>query len=109
MPKVYMTLDKQLFYEYLANFSNKHLPIYIDMPINRNELHIRLIFSWTSKRPNGEFNPMMYAQLVDTTKTVSAGKYILPDLVFDCFEKGVISQYKLYKYLKAWVESANAL
>ena len=99
-------LDKKLFYERLAPFANKHTPIFIDMPINRDELHIRLIFDWTHQKPNGDFNPFMSAQLIDITKSVGHGKYITPDLYFNSIKEGVTTQYKLYKYLNAWSEKA---
>lgn len=102
-----MTLDKKWFYEQLKPFgANKYTPIYIDMPLNKNDTRYRLIFDWSPLKPNGEFNKMMSAQLIDTHKTVSTGKYIVPDLWFDCIKENVTTDYKLYKYLKQWIDTA---
>ena len=101
------SLDKKMFYEHLKpTAKDKYSPIFFDMPINPDNLRYRLIFDWSSIKPSGEFNPMMSAQLVDTFKTVGHGKYIVPDLLFNCIEEGVTTDYKLYKYLNAWIEKA---
>ena len=106
MAKTVAMLDKELFYQHLKKFSNKHMPIFFDMPINSQTLHIRLIFSWQSRKPNGDFNPTMFAQLIDMTLTVTNGKYITPDLCFDCIKEGITTDFKLYKYLNAWIKKA---
>lgn len=98
-------LDKQWFYENLKPFSNKHLPIFFDMPLNKSNFRYRIVFSWTSRKPNGDFNPMMSCQLIDTHKQGSK-KYVVPDLLFDCQKEKVNTDYKLFKYLSAWVDEA---
>jgi len=100
-------LDKKWFYENLKPFANPHLPIHIDIPISKENLGYRIIFSWQSKKPNGDFNPIMSCQLIDTTKQ-GWHKYVVPDLIFNCKEKGTTTDYKLYKYLAKWVEDALA-
>lgn len=101
MPK----LDKKWFYEALKPFSNKYLPIFIDIPLSKDDRRYRIIFDWSSRKPNGDFNPIMYCQLIDTTKQ-GWKKYVVPDLVFDCVKEGVTTDYKLYKYLSAWIDKA---
>lgn len=98
-------LDKALFYDNLKDFSNKHLPIFFNMPINRSNLRYRIIFSWSSRKPNGDFNPTMSCQLIDTFKQ-GYNKYVVHDLLFDCVKEKVTTDFKLYKYLAAWVENA---
>lgn len=98
-------LDKTWFYEHLKGFENKHLPINIDIPISKDELRFRIIFNWHSRKPNGEFNPIMSCQLIDTRKQ-GWRKYIVPDLIFDCIKEGVSTDYKLFKYLSKWIDKA---
>ncbi len=98
-------LDKKYFYQKFEPFSNRHIPIFIDMTLNQENLRYRLIFSWTSRKPNGDFNPIMSAQLIDTYKQGSK-KYIVPDLIFDCIKENVTTTYKLYKYLNSWITKA---
>lgn len=102
-----MKLDKEMFYLFLKPFAkNKSVPIFFDMPINKENLHIRLIFCWNSQRVCGGTNPIASAQLVDTTKTVGHGKYVVPDLTFDMIEQRITTDYKLYKFLNKWVKNA---
>ncbi|MBQ2389609.1 MAG: hypothetical protein II305_06105 [Clostridia bacterium] len=98
-------LDKEYFYEQLKPFSNKYLPIHFDCPISKENLRFRIIFSWHSRKPNGDFNPIMSCQLVDTFKQ-GIKKYVVPDLIFDCKEEGVTTDFKLYKYLSKWIDNA---
>lgn len=97
-------LEKKWFYENLKPFSNKYIPIQFDIPINRENLRFRIIFSWSSTKPNGDFNPIMYAQLIDTHKQ-GCKKYVVPDLIVNAIEAGLTTDYKLYKYLSKWVEN----
>ena len=98
-------LNKQWFYEQLKPFKNKHLPIFFDTTLNKTNLRYRIIFSWTSKKPNGDFNPLMSCQLIDTYKQGSK-KYVVPDLIFDCVKEKVTTDYKLFKYLSSWIDEA---
>lgn len=102
-----MKLDKEMFYQFLKPFAkNKSVPIFFDMPINKENLHIRLIFNWHPQKVYGGTNPIASAQLVNTTKTVGHGKYVVPDLTFDMIEQRITTDYKLYKFLNKWVENA---
>lgn len=98
-------LEKSWFYEQLKPFTNKFMPIFFDCSLNKNNLRFRIIFSWHSRKPNGDFNPIMYCQLVDTHKQGSK-KYVVPDLIFDCTKEGVTTDFKLYKYISNWVDNA---
>ncbi len=102
-----MKLDKQWFYENLKpHAKNKHTPIFLDMPLSRKDFRYRLVFDWNPRKPNGDFNRIMTAQLIDTHKNVGHGKYVVPDLNFDCIENDVTTDYKLYKFLDRWVQQA---
>ena len=100
-----MYLDKKYFYKALEPFENKHTPIYIDIPLSKDDLRYRIIFSWSHRKPNGDFNPLMSCQLIDTHQQ-GIKKYVARDLIFDCIKEGVTTQYKLYKYLEAWIKNA---
>ena len=97
-------LDKKLFYDVLKPFTNKHIPINFFF---RFGTHYELIFNWENRRPNGDFNPKMNAQLIDLSKQ-GYHKYVVPDLIFDCQKEKVTTDYKLYKYLDKWVTAALA-
>ena len=92
-------LDKQTFYNAFTGFENKHLPISINIPVNKNIPYIRLSFYWNSQTTNGRFNPIMTASLID----VRNDKNISKDLVFDCLEEQVTTDFKLYKKLNSWI------
>ena len=98
-------LNKQWFYENLKRFTNKHLPIHIDISLSKEDLRYRIIYSWTNIKPNGDFNPIMSCQLIDTSKG-GRDRYVVPDLIFDCVKEGVTTDYKLYKYLSKWIDEA---
>ena len=98
-------LDKKWFYENLKGFNNKYLPINIDIPLNKENLRYRIIFNWSCRKPNGDFNPIMSCQLIDTTKQ-GYYKYVVPDLIFDCVKENVTTDFKLYKYLDLWINKA---
>ena len=101
-----LSLSKSEFYQELSRFPNKHTSIYIDMPIN----HViggrfRLHFSWRHIRPDGSFDPVMSAQLLDMTKH-GPNVYVVPDLLFDCIKENVTTDYRLYKHLDKWVKKS---
>lgn len=98
-------LNKKLFYESFEPFKNKYLPIFFDMPISKEEKRFRIVFSWKSEKPDGKFNPIMSCQLIDTSKD-GANEYIVPDLIFDCIENHITTDFKLYKYLNNWIINA---
>ncbi len=102
-----MKLDKAWFYQNLKPFANRHLPIHMDIPISKYNLRYRIIYSWSSRTPNGSFNPTMSCQLIDTTKQ-GWNKYVVPDLIFDCKKEGITTDYKLYRFLSKRVECALA-
>lgn len=105
MEKIKAKLDKKWFYENLKGFENPNLPISINMSISKENLRYRIIFNWTSRKPNGDFNPIMSCQLIDTTKQ-GYHQYVVPDLIFDCIKEDVITDFKLYKYLDLWINEA---
>ena len=101
-------LNKKWFYENLKSFDNPSLLIYIDMTLDKNKFRYRLHFSWDNKKPNGKFNPIMSAQLLDITKQGSK-KYVAKDLIWDCQKEDTTTSYKLYKlykFLNKWIENA---
>lgn len=64
-----------------------------------------LVFDWTSIKPNGEHNYMALAQLYDNRKS-GIDKYITTDLNFDMREKGIRTDYGLYKFLRDWIQES---
>ena len=98
-------LDKKIFYQNLkskSNCQNKYKPIFFFMPISSTELHYELVFDFTSHKPNGDFNPIMLAQLIDKREN-DFKKYIVPDLIWNCLETNTTTDYKLYKFLDEWI------
>lgn len=95
----YNVLDKNSFYNAFIGFENKHLPININIPINKNTPYIYLSFYWNSQTINGKFNPIMTASLIDIRNDTN----ILNDLVFDCVKEKITTDYKLYKKLNDWI------
>ena len=91
-------LDKKKFYQKLKPFANKHLPINFFFRFGG---HYEIVFNWQGEKPNGDFNPMMYAQLIDSNISGSK-KYVVPDLIFDCQKEGATTDYKLFKFLDSW-------
>ena len=90
--------SKADFYEALKPFVNKHVPINLFLRFGG---HYELIFNWQSRKPNGEFNPKMYVQLVDLNVS-GRDRYVTEDLILDAAADGVNTDYKLYKKLSSW-------
>jgi hypothetical protein len=95
-------LDKAKFYEALKPFANKHLGILFNLRFGG---HYELIFDWSHRKPNGDFNPIMYAQLVDL-RISGSKKYVVPDLFLDVTRDDVGTDFRLYKALDKWVTDA---
>ena len=97
-------LNKKEFYKHLSmvdKYEQFLFTIEIDFERPRFELH----FDWSSKKPNGKFNPIMSAQLIDRYKT-GFRKYVTKDLFWDCIKEGTTTQYKVWKKLNDWVKIA---
>ncbi len=73
--------------------------------MNKENLRFRIIYNWSSRKPNGDFNPIMSCQLIDTHKQ-GYHKYVVPDLIFDSLKEGITTDYKLFKYLSRWIDKA---
>jgi hypothetical protein len=95
-------LDKAKFYEALTPFKNKHLGILFNLRFGG---HYELIFDWSHRKPNGDYNPIMYAQLVDL-RISGSKKYVVPDLFIDCRKEKICTDYQLYKRLDKWLTGA---
>ena len=95
-------LDKKKFYENLRK-RGRYNEIFFFMPIDENENRYEMMFDWTDKLPNGEFNPIMTAKLIDKRKTRRERQ--IAEINFNCIEKGVITDYKLYKFINGWIET----
>ena len=97
-------LNKKEFYKYLSmvgKYEQFLFTIEIDFERPRFELH----FDWSSKKPNGEFNPIMSAQLIDRYKN-GFRKYVAKDLVLNCIKEDTTTQFKVWKKLNDWVENS---
>lgn len=55
-------IDKKQWYKAFEPFKNKHLPIFFFFKFG-NQKQYCIVFDWNSSKSNGDFNPMMYAQL----------------------------------------------
>lgn len=96
-------IDKKNWYKAFEQFTNRNVPIFLFFDFS----HYTIIFDWTSIKPDGSFNPIMSAQLIDRNKSGS-GKYVTKDLIWDCRKEGTTTDYKLYRYLNKWAtESIN--
>lgn len=98
-------LDKKLFYQQLkteSNTKNKHKPIFFFTAISLKEPYYELVFDFKSHRPDGSFNSIMHAQLIDKRRN-GIKKYVVPDLHIDCIKEKTTTDYKLYKYLDTWI------
>lgn len=99
-------LSKKDFYHQLSRFPNKHTAINIDMPVNWViGKRFRLHFYWRNKSANGSFDPIMSAQLLDLEKH-GPKTYVVPDLIFDCIEERISTDYRLYKRLDKWIHDS---
>lgn len=94
-------LDKKLFYEKLKSFTNKHTGIFFFHDFG----HYTLVFDWRNLKANGEFNPIMFAQIIDRLKSGSK-RYVTKDLVWNCLELNTTTDYKLYKFLRDWIQKS---
>nr|DAT64317.1 MAG TPA: hypothetical protein [Caudoviricetes sp.] len=100
-------LEKERFMKSLMEYSvkeNRYIPIQIFHNFG-NKYQYTLVFDWTSIKPNGEHNYMALAQLYDNRKS-GVDKYITTDLNFDMREKGIRTDYGLYKFLRDWAQES---
>lgn len=96
-------LKKDDFYKKLKSFSsNKHLSIFFFHDFGK-ENQYTICFSYAPKTPSGKDNFTASCQLYDNRKS-GPEKYICGDLIFDLLKQGVTTDYKLYKFLRDWVQ-----
>lgn len=95
-------LKKGPFYDALKPFANKHLNIFFFHDFG-DENQYTICFAWSHKTPSGKSNFKASCQLYDNRKS-GPKKYICEDLFFDMIEQGVTTDYKLYKFLRDWVQ-----
>lgn len=96
-------LKKDSFYKELETFaSNKHLNIFFFHNFGP-ENQYTICFDWAPKTPSGKSNFTASCQLYDNRKS-GPKKYITSDLIFDMKKQGVTTDYKLYKFLRDWVQ-----
>ena len=95
-------LDKKDFYNRLSNFGKcENILFSMRLKNSRFELH----FDWSSIFPNGSFNPIMSAQLIDTKKQ-GFRKYVVPDIYWDCVKEKTTTQFQVWKKLNDWVKKS---
>lgn len=96
-------LKKDGFYKKLKAFAgNKHMSIFFFHDFG-NENQYTMCFDWSPKTPSGKDNFTASCQLYDNRKSGSK-KYICDDLIFDMLKQGITTDYKLYKFLRDWVQ-----
>lgn len=100
-------LEKESFMKSLMKYSfkgNKYISIQLFHNFG-DKYQYTLVFDWDCTKPNGEHNYMALAQIYDNRKS-GRDKYIAKDLNFDMKEKGIRSNYALYKFLRNWVQKS---
>lgn len=97
--------DRRKFYEKLKPFAkNRYQNIFFFFDFGDKNQYT-LVFNWCQHLPDGKISYMASAQLYDNKKS-GANKYITRDLFFDMQKEQITTDYKLYKFLKAWAVSA---
>ena len=91
-------LDKNKFYEQLKMFTNKYIPIFIQMPINdESNYSITLDENRTTR---GEIRHNYTLQIFDRTLS-GYEKYICKDISFNLIDENINSDYQLYKFINS--------
>lgn len=100
-------LEKESFIKKLMKYSlggNKYISIQLFHNFG-DKYQYTLVFDWDFIKPNGEHSYIALAQIYDNRKS-GRDKYIAKDLNFDMKEKGIRSNYALYKFLRNWVQKS---
>lgn len=90
-------LDKKKFYEQLKQFTNKYIPIFIDMRVNENSKY-KIILDEYRTTVDKNMKLDFTLQIIDTTKN-GYEKYICKDINFNLVKEGITSDYQLYKHI----------
>lgn len=94
-------LDKKMFYEQLKRFTNKHIPIFISMPINEESDYSIILDEFRTTREKTSHNYCL--QILDRTKT-GYERYICKDIEFNLIQENICSDYQLYKFINKKLE-----
>ena len=89
-------LDRKLFYSMIKPYINKYIPIFIQMPINKDSnIYISLSETrLTTDKIDYDFNLQIF------NKTISgAEKYLCKDIEFNLLKENIYSDYQLYKFI----------
>jgi len=89
-------LDKNRFYKQLKSFSNKYIPIFIQMPLNEESKYSIILDEF---RISGEKATHNYTlQIIDRTKS-GYQKYMCKDIEFNLIKENIKSDFQLYKFI----------
>lgn len=95
-------LEKKPFYDKIKKFENRHTPIFFFHDFGSKNQYT-ICFDWSHEKPDGTKNFTASCQLYDNRKS-GAGKYIAEDLIFDMLKEGITTDYKLYIFLRDWIQ-----
>lgn len=95
--------EKRPFYEKLKSFAgDNYSPIVFSHEFG-DDLQYTICFEWSPMSVTGARNLMASCQLFDN-RVSGFRKYIADDLHFNLIEVGATTDYKLYKFLRGWVQ-----
>lgn len=97
-------LKKDEFYKKLKPFANLQTGIHFFLNFGDKKQYT-LVFNWSDKTPAGKQNYIANVQLYDNRKT-GRDKYITRDLFFNIRENNVTTDYKMYKFIRDWVQKS---
>lgn len=94
--KMKYKLDKNKFYEQLKCFTNKYIPISIQMPLNKESRYSIILDEFRTSV--GKITHDYTLQIYDRTKT-GYEKYMCKDINFNLINENISSDYQLYKFI----------
>lgn len=89
-------LDKKMFYKQLKSFTNKHIPIFIQMPINPTSQYSIILDEFRTS--GGKIKNDYTLQIINRMKT-GYKKYMCKDIEFNLIQENIFSDYQLYKFI----------
>lgn len=89
-------LDKNKFYKQLKQFSNRYVPIYIQMPINNQSRYSIILDEF--RNTTNKLTHQYTLQIFDRTKS-GYEKYVCKDITFNLLDENIKSDYQLYKFI----------
>lgn len=95
-------LDKNKFYEQLKRFTNKYIPIFIQMPLNEESKYSIILDEYRTSGAKATHDYTL--QIYDRTKS-GYEKYMCKDINFNLINENIKSDYQLYKFISKKVHA----